>query len=347
MGGARLGVQSFVGEDIPLETRIGEGWDGRLYTDLSRLDREGSPVSNERHYLRTFFPDLLDPSLPWRVDVGGLVDTPLRLTLDELAALEVDQGVHVLECSGNARRGGFGLLSAAAWSGASLRAVLERAAARPEATQVLVSGFDEHSLPSQGGHSTPGASWIFGLDRIDGAFLATRMNGEPLPPDHGAPLRLFVPGWYGCACIKWVREIRLVGDDEPPTSQMIEFASRTHQSGAPALARDFLPATLDAAAMPVRVEKWRVRGAILYRVIGIAWGGAAPVTSLSFDDGVSRAAVDVCPAPASSTWTTWQHAWAPASAGDHPIRMRIDDPSIRTRRLDAGYYERVVRIDEV
>src|SRR5690606_22299002 len=102
------------------------------------------------------------------------------------------------------------------------------------------------------------------------------------------------------------------------------------------------------AAMPVRVEKWRVRGAILYRVIGIVWGGAAPVTALSFDDGVSRAAVDVCPAPAaSSTWTTWQHAWAPASAGDHPLRMRIDDPSIRTRRLDAGYYERVVRIDEV
>ena len=47
--GARLGVMSFVGEDIPLETRIGEGWDGRLYTDLPRLDREGSPVSNERH----------------------------------------------------------------------------------------------------------------------------------------------------------------------------------------------------------------------------------------------------------------------------------------------------------
>jgi DMSO/TMAO reductase YedYZ molybdopterin-dependent catalytic subunit len=159
---------------------------------------------------------------------------------------------------------------------------------------------------------------------------------------------LFVPGWYGCACIKWVSSIRLVGDDELPTSQMIEFASRTHQSGTPALARDFLPATLDTAAMPIRVEKWRVAGAIRYRVIGILWGGTELVSALSFDDGVSSAPVDVCPAPtSSSTWTTWQHAWIPPSPGDHAIRMRIDDPSIRTRRLDAGYYERVVRIDEV
>ncbi len=68
-GGALIGVMSFVGEDIPLEIRIGEGWDGRLFTDLSRIDRAGSPVSKERHYLRTFFPDLLDPARPWQVEV--------------------------------------------------------------------------------------------------------------------------------------------------------------------------------------------------------------------------------------------------------------------------------------
>jgi DMSO/TMAO reductase YedYZ molybdopterin-dependent catalytic subunit len=348
-GGTRLGVMSFVDEDVALETRLAQGWDGRLYTDLSRLDADRLIVSNESHYIRTFFPDLLDTTEPWRIELGGLVETPVSLSLDDLAPLAEDQGVHVLECSGNSRRGGFGLLSAAAWGGAPLRSVLELATLRPEATRVLVSGFDEHSVPSAGGHSTPGASWIFGLDQIDRAFLATSMNGEPLPPDHGAPVRLFVPGWYGCTCIKWVDEIRLVGEDEPATSQMMEFASRTHQDGTPALAREYIPAALDQAAMPVRIEKWSTaEGLIRYRVIGILWGGSEPTSALSFDDGVARTSVDVCPAPTqNSMWTIWQHAWSPPAPGDYPIRMAIDDPSIRTRRLDSGYYERVVRIDEV
>jgi DMSO/TMAO reductase YedYZ molybdopterin-dependent catalytic subunit len=92
---------------------------------------------------------------------------------------------------------------------------------------------------------------VFSFDDLErsGAFLATHMSGEPLSLDHGAPVRLIVPGWYGCACIKWVNEPRYVGVEEPATSQMTEFASRTHQDGAPELARDFLPAEIDVAAM--------------------------------------------------------------------------------------------------
>jgi DMSO/TMAO reductase YedYZ molybdopterin-dependent catalytic subunit len=96
----------------------------------------------------------------------------------------------------------------------------------PGASRVLVAGFDDHSQPSQA--SVAGASWIFTFEQLTraGAFLATHMNGAPLALDHGAPVRLFVPGWYGCACIKWVNEIRLVGENEPATSQMQEFAAR-------------------------------------------------------------------------------------------------------------------------
>jgi DMSO/TMAO reductase YedYZ molybdopterin-dependent catalytic subunit len=347
-GGSRIGAVAFVGEDLPLETRLGVGWDGRLYTDLARVDRGREITPTESFYIRTFFPDRLHTTVPWRIEVGGLVETPAIVTLDDLAPLVVDQGVHVLECSGNGARGAFGLLSAASWAGAPLPAVLDRVAMRPEAARVLVSGFDDHSVPSAGGHSSPGASWIFGFDQIERAFLATEMNGAPLPPDHGAPVRLLVPGWYGCTCIKWVNEIRLVAGDEPATSQMIEFAGRTHQIGVPALARDYLPASMDQAAMPIRIEKWRVAGSIVYRVIGILWGGSTPTAALSFSDGESSAPVDVCPPPTqNSTWTIWQHAWRPSRAGDFALRMRIDDETIRTRRLDRGYYERVARIDEV
>src|SRR5262249_22404801 len=143
--------------------------------------------------------------------------------------------------------------------------------------RVRISGFDRYPVKSE--FSRPGASWIFTQEDIAaaGAFLATLMNSRPLTRDHGAPLRLVVPGWYGCCCIKWVNQIAFVADGSPATSQMREFASRTHQRRIPTLARDYQPAVIDPAAMPVRVEKWLVGGRVTYRVYGIIWGDRHPV----------------------------------------------------------------------
>jgi DMSO/TMAO reductase YedYZ molybdopterin-dependent catalytic subunit len=95
------------------------------------------------------------------------------------------------------------------------------------------------------------------------------MNGKPLTKDHGAPVRLIVPGWYGCACIKWVNEITLVDDGAAATSQMQEFAGRTQQMGVPKLVRDYQPARIEQVAMPTRIEKWMIDERIVYRVTGI------------------------------------------------------------------------------
>ena len=107
-----------------------------------------------------------------------------------------------------------------------------------------------------------------------------RMNGEPVPADHGKPVRLAVPGWYGCSWIKWVNEIRLVGPDEPATTQMVEFAARTHQTEPHKLARDYAPADIQTAATPVRVEKRKGPNGLEYRIVGIVWGGTKPVDRL-------------------------------------------------------------------
>lgn len=350
-GGTMLSLVPFVGEDIPLGTRRGQGWDGRLYADLSGVDSSERVIGNDDFYLRTFYPDLLVPPDPWTIAVEGLVDAPSALSIETIRGLAEPQGAHVLECSGNGRRGAFGLMSAAEWTGAPMGAVLDRLTIQPRATRVLVEGFDMHSVPSVGGHSTPGASWIFTFDELNraGAFLATEMNGAPLPADHGAPVRLYVPGWYGCSCIKWVNRIALVDEDEPATSQMMEFASRTHQSGTPALARDYRPAAMQQAAMPIRVEKWRDRdGQLVYRVMGILWGGEAPTDRLVFAPGLDQFPVEVCPPMTQNqTWTTWQTAWRPEATGEHILRMEIDDPSIPTIRLDANYYARQLVVDEV
>ena len=81
------------------------------------------------------------------------------------------------------------------------------------------------------------------------------MNGEPVPADHGKPVRLAVPGWYGCSWIKWVNEIRLVGPDERGDDPDGGVCGRTHQAEPHKLARDYAPADIQTAATPVRVEK--------------------------------------------------------------------------------------------
>jgi DMSO/TMAO reductase YedYZ molybdopterin-dependent catalytic subunit len=351
-GGEQVAEVPFAGEDpVAFGTPIGAGLDGRLYTDLSKLAPDELITPNELFYIRTRYPDLLDPGADWAIDVSGLVAAPVALSLADISPLVKPMGAHLLECSGNTSGGKFGLLSACEWDGAPLSDVLAAVGVRPEATRVLVSGFDNHSQPSAGGHSTPGASWIFSFDQLEaaGAFLATKMNGEPLPNDHGAPVRLFVPGWFGCTCIKWVNQIVLVDDTAPATSQMQEFASRTHQNGVPALAADYSPAKIQQAAMPIRIEKWNVGGSVLYRVVGIAWGGDVPTDDLqiAFDDGAWEP-VEMCPPHTqNATWTLWTFAWKPAQPGTFTIALRVADPSVPQIRLDAGWYERSVSIDEV
>ncbi len=176
------------------------------------------------------------------------------------------------------------------------------------------------------------------------------MNGQALTPDHGAPVRLAVPGWYGCAWIKWVDEIRWVVGDEPATSQMREFAGRTHQNGVPVLARDYEAPAIDTAAMPIRVEQRRVDGRLEYRVVGIVWGGTGIVDRLVIRFGTRDPGtpVRVCPPPSTHhTWALWTHRWRPAEPGYYDITLKAADPAVRTRRLDLSFYIRRVRIDEV
>jgi hypothetical protein len=146
-----------------------------------------------------------------------------------------------------------------------------------------------------------------------------------------------------------VNRVELLGEDAVATSQMREFAARTHQSGTPALAREFTPAVIDHAAMPVRIEKWVVDGRLVYRVVGIMWGGSKPTSALDIRFKADQPFVRVtdCPLPASTTtWSLWSHLWRPQTPGRYQMVLRIDEPGARTRRLDLYYYAREVDVDE-
>lgn len=347
-GGELLATLLFLGEDDEaVGYRDGEGLDGRLALDLSTLDEESLVQDNDSFYLRTFEPVDLE-STDWRIPIRGLVEADAEIRATEIDKLAMEVEPTLLECSGNGSNRGFGLMSAARWSGMPVEEVLSKVSPTPGATRVRIRGYDEHP-PSTG--SVEGAAWVFTVEELSeaGAFFATRMNGEPLPADHGGPVRLVVPGWFGCCCIKWVDEIAFVDDSEPASSQMIEFASRTHQEGAPALAADYAPARIQQAAMPVRVEKWQVKGQIRYRIIGILWGGERSTDALTLSfNGASPVPVELCPPmEGNRSWTLWEHSWEPEATGLYSLTCHIDDPSIDQIRLDDAYYARLVEIDQI
>jgi len=346
----KLATLGFVDEaPVPLGRVFGTELDGRLYTDLEELTPEILIIPARSFYIRTRASDLLATQDMSSIQINGLVHRPSALPLQELSRSAKPMGAHLIECAGNARIIHFGLMSVAEWSGIPIADVLDNFQKKPEATRVLVSGFDEYRRASNS--SLPGASWVFRSEELKSAnaFLATAMNGEPLSADHGAPIRLVVPGWYGCTCIKWVKQITLLDDSAEATLQMREYASRTLQNGVPPLARDFQPAVIDQAAMPIRVEKWSYGDRIVYRVVGILWGGSSPVKKLEiqFNPDLDYGTVDTVHQKGNDPWSFWSHDWFPGKVGRYSIRVRVKEPHVRTRRLDEGFYIRSVEVKEV
>lgn len=351
--GTYVGNLGWVGEGTPpMNTPFGQGLDGREYFDLEALTPDNLLTPVESFYIRTRKPDTLDLSQPWSTEVFGLIDEPFTLTWEDIEPLIEPMGNYLLECSGNGAFAHFGMLSVTEWQGVPIQKIFDMVNLKPESTMVRIAGYDDHTQPSA--NSMKGASWVFHLEDLiaAGAFLGTHMGGEPLTADHGQPVRLYVPRWYGCTCVKWLNEIEFVTDDEKPTGQMVEFASRTHQTNPPpALAKDWRAATQDVAAMPVRVERWTIDGQITFKVVGIIWGGFESVQDKLLVRFARQgefppfAPVDVCPDHTQNNfWTLWEHQWTPSAEGDYEISLKVSDTEVPTIRLDIGFYNRVIRV---
>ncbi len=349
-GGSMLGIVPFSGEGRPpMGEPIGAELDGRLFTDLSTLTPENPVTPSDTVFIRTRASKLLDRSSPWTIHVGGLMEKPIAISAEALARKASPMGVHLMECSGNTRSAHFGMLSVAAWDGVSLQEILETVKPQKFGSRVLVSGFDRYQEESM--TSEPGASWIFTPDQLlsSKAFLATRMNGQPIRPDHGAPVRLVVPGWYGCVCMKWVNQIDFVAEDAAATSQMQEYAGRTMQTGVPSLARDYQPAIVDIAALPTRIEKWLVSGKVRYNITGMQWGSLAPAQEmqLGFDPEGKSVPVEIIPISHGKKWCFWSYQWNPPSIGRFTLRLRLNAGTGAAIKLNSGYYDRFVDIAEI
>jgi DMSO/TMAO reductase YedYZ molybdopterin-dependent catalytic subunit len=255
------------------------------------------------HYVRDHFAI---PTTPDHLEVGGLFETPLRLTLDELRAMPSRTITVTLECAGNGRaflepavpgeQWSLGAVGTAAWIGVPLRAVLDRARPKREAIEILFAGADR---------GTPR-----GLDReieferslpvadalADGPLLAWAMNGAPLPPEHGAPLRLVVPRWYGVASVKWLARITAVDKRFDGFFQKDRYVigDRPLREIAP---RAIVTSPADGARLP--------RGPLV--VHGRAWSGRSPIelVDVSDDGGYAWHRAQLGPVVSPYAWREW------------------------------------------
>jgi len=160
-----------------------------------------------------------------RITVHGAVHSPLSFPVSDLDAMRQHAVVMTLECAGNGRLGmdpvppgepwGFGAVSTTVWSGVPLSMILERAGVRDGAVEVLATAADHGIRDDAGGEGAPADVRFARSLPLDVAMhpdtlVATHMAGAPLTEDHGAPVRLIVPGWYGMASVKWLSSLELL-----------------------------------------------------------------------------------------------------------------------------------------
>ena len=172
------------------------------------------------HYLVIHWDIPAADEATWTVDVDGLVDRPLSLSMDDIRARPAVTRPVTMECAGNGRalmppRAESqpwldGAVGNAEWTGTPLPPILEDAGLRPEAVELVFTGAD-HGIQ---GDVEQDYQWGFSLADIvrDDVLLAYEMNGQPLPPQHGFPVRLLVPDWYGMCSVKWLRRITAVAE---------------------------------------------------------------------------------------------------------------------------------------
>ena len=234
------------------------------------------------HYLLTHYDIPVVDGAQWRLEVAGSVERPLSLSLDDLRARPHVSAPVTMECAGNGRA----LLAprplsqpwlveavgTAEWGGTRLRPLLEEAGVRGDAVEVVFSGLDrgvEGDVEQHYERSLP----LHEAFR-DEVLLAYEINGQPLPPQHGYPLRLVVPGWYGMTNVKWLTRITVV--DEPFTGYQQRRSYRLRHSededGEP-LTRMLPRALMVPPGIPGFPSRERFVDLGPCRIDGRAWSG--------------------------------------------------------------------------
>jgi DMSO/TMAO reductase YedYZ molybdopterin-dependent catalytic subunit len=293
------------------------------------------------HYLLAHFDIPEIDASSWRLEIAGNVERPRSLSLAELRKLPARTVAVTMECAGNGRARLsprpvsqpwlVEAIGTATWTGTSLRELLLEAGVRPRTVELVFCGAD-HGVQGEVEHDYARSLLLREAMRPE-VLLAYEMNSQPLEPQHGAPLRLLVPGWYGMTSVKWLTRIEAV--TEPFDGYQQAVAYRYQQDAddpGEGVSRIRVRALMIPPGYPDFLTRRRFVDGGIVTLRGRAWSGSGEVTRVEVGvDGEWRGA-KLEPPVGEFAWRGWSFAWH-AAPGDHEISCRATDAAGNTQPL--------------
>jgi DMSO/TMAO reductase YedYZ molybdopterin-dependent catalytic subunit len=296
----------------------------------TRLDLQEGPITpSRRHYVRSHFAF---PIPPEGISIGGAVRSPRTMSLAALRALPARSAAVTLECAGNGRsflrppapgeQWGLGAVSTAEWTGVRLRSLLEPSGLSAAVTEILFRGADTGTPPDVGTRIAFERSLPITRALADDVLVAYAMNGADLPREHGAPVRLIVPTWYGMASVKWLAAIVAV---EQPFRGF--YQADRYVIGETPLKAMKPRAVIVAPLRPIEAGR-------PVAVRGYAWSGQGPIVrvEVSTDGGATWRDAQLAAAIAPAAWREFTLSWTP-TAGMADLLARATDATGATQVL--------------
>jgi sulfane dehydrogenase subunit SoxC len=300
------------------------------------------------HYLLTHYDiPQVDPDT-WRLEVDGLVKRPLSLSLDDLRSRSAVDLAVTMECAGNGRANVephvvsqpwlLEAVGTARWRGPSVNQLLTYAGLEKEAVEVVFTGLDR----GVEGEEEQLYARSLSVDELlaSDAILAYEVNDVPLPPQHGFPVRLLVPGWYGMTSVKWLARITAV--DTPFDGYQMRHSYRLREDedeeGVP-LTRIRPRSLMLPPGIPEFLTRSRIVEAGPCELRGRAWSGVAEIAGVdvSTDGGESWYDAEVeRDGLARWAWRSWTFSWD-AEPGDFVLCSRARDAAGNVQPLDAPW----------
>jgi DMSO/TMAO reductase YedYZ molybdopterin-dependent catalytic subunit len=308
------------------------------------LDAVASWVTpNRLFFVRNHFEVPAINASSWELKIEGMIERPQSWTQAMLAAMPQHSVFATVECAGNGRsflrekaagvQWGAGAIGHAEWTGVRLRDLLDAARVKAGAVDVVFEGADrgseaDHPGPMYFSRSLPLAKAL-DADTI----VALQMNGDWLEPNHGAPMRLFVPGWYGVASIKWLRRIRVIDHAYAGYFQTTKYSIQR----ASAAGRRRLPLGPGVVKSEMlHPAKDSTLGLGTNRIAGLAWGGEERIArvEISTDGGVNWYAAQVKGLQQPYSWCQWEWLWNVSRPGEYTLMCRAHTESGQTQPFE-------------
>jgi DMSO/TMAO reductase YedYZ molybdopterin-dependent catalytic subunit len=271
----------------------------------------------------------IDPAA-YRLNISGLVNKPLSLSLDELKKLKSTELVFGFECSGN-RRPLQGLSSNGRWTGVPLKTVLDMAGVKPNAAEFVFFGTDhgEEEVDFRGTITKVDQQFGRSLRREKALsselVLAYAMNGEPLTKHQGFPVRLLIPGWYGVSNVKWLSQIHLQED-----AYLGKFQARWYRT----LRGEMINGEMrwvESAVTHMNLKSFIARVTSeggRHKVTGVVLNDGTPIkgVEVKVDEGPWQAAtMDPTTSANKYSWKLFTYTWNGATPGEHTLVSRVTD----------------------